>query len=107
MQPDRWRRIKEILETGLRLSGNERLDYVGRACGDDAQLREEVQSLIDAYEESGDALEIAPRAPADPLIGSLLGPYRVAELIGSGGMGSVYRAERADNVYQKEVAVKV
>src|ERR1041384_921934 len=54
MQPERWRRIKELLDVGLRLDRGERSDYLARACGDDAELRDEVQSLIEAYEESGD-----------------------------------------------------
>ena len=79
-----------------------------RACEGDAELREEVQSLIDAYEEDGDTLEPSrPERPADPLIGTTVGTYRIVEHIGSGGMGSVYRAERADEVFQKEVAIKV
>ena len=49
----------------------------------------------------------AGAARPDPLIGTLLGPYRIVEHIGSGGMGSVYRAERADEAFEKEVAIKV
>jgi serine/threonine protein kinase len=107
MQPDRWRRIKEVLDVSLRLAPAERPEYLARVCDGDQELRDEVDSLIEAYEEAGDELETTPPAPKDPLLGAMLGPYRVVELIGSGGMGSVYRAERADDVYQKEVAIKV
>jgi eukaryotic-like serine/threonine-protein kinase len=107
MHPERWRRIKEVLDVSLRLAPAERPEYLARVCADDSDLREEVDSLIEAYEEAGDELETAPAAPRDPLLGAMLGPYRLVDLIGSGGMGSVYRAERADDAYRKEVAIKV
>src|SRR6185436_16474420 len=47
------------------------------------------------------------QAPADPVLGTRLGAYQVEELIGSGGMGSVYRAVRVDEAFHKEVAIKV
>ncbi len=108
MHPERWRRIKEILDVGLRLESAEREAYLARVCEGDVELREEVQSLIVAYEEGGDALEpVRPERPADPLIGAIVDRYRILEHIGSGGMGSVYRAQRADEAFEKEVAVKV
>src|SRR6185369_6088874 len=58
--------------------------------------------------DSGESFEARPGTRAqDPLIGSMLGPYRIVDHIGSGGMGSVYRARRADDVFEKEAAVKV
>ena len=42
-----------------------------------------------------------------PWIGKHIGPYRLVEEIGSGGMGEVYRAIRADDEYQKQVAIKL
>src|SRR3954464_6785322 len=76
MQPDRWQRIKEVLDVALRLEVSERDEYLVRSCEGDADLREEVQSLIDAYEEDGDTLEPArPEPPADPLIGTNVGTY--------------------------------
>jgi eukaryotic-like serine/threonine-protein kinase len=45
--------------------------------------------------------------PTDPLLGARLGSYEIVEVIGSGGMGAVYRAFRADAAFQKEVAIKV
>ena len=43
----------------------------------------------------------------DPLIGKLVGPYRIVEEIGQGGMGSVYKADRADDAFKRDVAVKI
>src|SRR5262245_47238938 len=108
MNPERWRRIKEILDVSLNLDPTERDAYLTRSCEGDADLRGEVVSLIAAYESSGDMLE--PKTPppgSEALIGTLLGPYKITEHIGDGGMGAVFRAVRADDAFEKEVAIKV
>jgi len=108
MNPDRWQRIKEVLDVCLRLAPSERDEYLARRCEGDTDLRDEVVSLIDAYQSAGDLLEPQPPSPpSDTLLGTLLGPYKIAEHIGDGGMGAVYRGLRADEVFEKEVAVKV
>src|SRR5512133_2664063 len=107
MHPERWQRIKEILDRGLRLDPKERVAYLDRVCEGDQELSQEVRSLIEAYDEAGEVFEAPPPSLADALIGSMLGPYRVIDLIGTGGMGSVYRARRADEAFEKEVAVKL
>jgi Tol biopolymer transport system component len=111
MHPDRWKRVKELLDVALRLEGAERAEYLARQCDGDAELLDEVQSLIEAYEEAGDVFDAPPPGPSapacDPMIGARLGQYKVVDLVGSGGMGSVYRARRADQVFDKEVAIKV
>ncbi len=63
MDPERWRRIKAILEVSLQLHGCDREEYLGRMCGSDIELQEEVRSLIEAYESSGELFEKAPHAP--------------------------------------------
>jgi Tol biopolymer transport system component len=108
MHPERWKRIKEILDVSLEMAPEERASYLARVCEGDSELLEEVRSLIEAYEDAGDSFESKQVArPADPMIGTTLGPYRILDHIGSGGMGAVYRARRADEAFEKEVAVKV
>ena len=108
MNPERWKRVKELLDVSLGLAPGERADYLTRVCEGDTELRTEVESLIEAHEAAGDLFETpALREPADPMLGMRLGAYQVMECIGSGGMGAVYRAVRADEVFQKEVAIKV
>jgi eukaryotic-like serine/threonine-protein kinase len=108
MHPERWKKIKEVLDIALRLDPAERGDYLTRACEDDTEMRQEIESLLDAHEASGEWLEKpALQEPPDAVIGARLGAYEVVELIGNGGMGSVYRGVRIDEAYQKEVAIKV
>jgi tetratricopeptide (TPR) repeat protein len=75
-------------------------------------VRRRVEQLIAAWDHSAGFLEspalasaASPSAGMPP--GTRLGPWRLVSVIGSGGMGTVYRAERADDQFTQEVAVKV
>src|ERR1022692_4153931 len=112
MSSGRWERTKEILEQALRLAAQERQAYLGAACGADADLRRELESLIASYEEAGssflgaDASEVLQLTPPRALSsGTELGPYELIELLGTGGMGEVYRAR--DARLDRIVAIKI
>jgi Tol biopolymer transport system component len=108
MHPERWKRVKEVLDVSLGLAPAERVAYLTRVCETDGDLRDEVESLIEAYEADHELLEKpALPEPPDPMLGARLGAYELMERIGSGGMGWVYRAVRADEAFHKEVAIKV
>src|ERR1044072_6318112 len=108
MHAERWKRIKEVLDVSLRLPPEERPAYLNRICENDQELRDEVESLIAAHEEAGDLFEPASPPPVERLQpGMRLGPYEIVEHVGEGGMGAVYRAVRADQAFQKEVAIKL
>jgi serine/threonine protein kinase len=101
MTRERWERVKDILAVLEGMDGPARQAALDQACDDDAELREEVVSLL-AQE---DRIDVFDRAPAgEP---AQIGPYRIRKLLGSGGMGAVYLAERCDDQYRKLVAIKL
>ena len=80
----------------------------------DEGLRAEVETLLAAHDEaenlgslSSPAFDLGDARRADPLVGRQIGPWRLEERIGEGGMGTVYRAERADGAYERTVAIKL
>jgi serine/threonine protein kinase len=70
-------------------------------CGDRIELRRELESLLGAHERTGAFMRMPERD------GLLIGAWRLLERIGSGGMGDVYLAERADGAYAGRAAVKM
>ncbi len=103
MNPDRWLRIKAVFQEASELDAGERARYLAQACGDDAELRSEVEKLLAA-----DALvNAAPNRESSRPQVPRIGPYEVIREIGRGGMGTVYLAARADHAYAKQVAIKV
>lgn len=117
----------QLFARALERPADERNAYLAQACGADAALRAEVESLLAAHERAGAFLRepalptprpaFAPedderRTEADaPLaeswIGRRIGAYRITGVLGSGGMGTVLLGERADAQFDKRVAVKV
>ena len=106
--------LKSIFAHALDLrSPVNRARYLAEACGDDASLRGEVDSLLWAYEAAGNFLETPsiPMMSQDDLPdyegpGSVIGPYKLLEVIGEGGMGVVYMAEQTHPIRRK-VALKI
>jgi non-specific serine/threonine protein kinase/serine/threonine-protein kinase len=117
MTPERWQQVKQVLATALEVSPDERPAFLDRNCEGDDSLRHDVEKLLaDEHQLShgfldhvGLATAAAAILPADESfwIGRRVGPYKITEQIGAGGMGEVYRAVRVDDHYKKEVALKV
>jgi non-specific serine/threonine protein kinase/serine/threonine-protein kinase len=112
---ERWAVAKATFTEALECPTGERSDFLNTACGGDASLRAEVESLLAAHAGSDDFLNDAARerlrADVTHAIGlepgARLGAYRVIREIARGGMGTVYLAERADAEYEQQVAIKL
>jgi serine/threonine protein kinase/Tfp pilus assembly protein PilF len=126
MSPERWKQIEGAFNAALELPPEERAVFLDRACGDDSELRLAIERLLNADEQAGDFIAVPPQVSsltrpveptiieeslevslADQMIGRQIGPWRVEREIGRGGMGAVYLATRADNEFQKRVAIKL
>ncbi len=110
---ERWQQIKAIVAEALEHhSAETRAALVAERCGDDPQLRREVESLLDQTTSGLENFAEQAAAPLRPDRGRLkagrrLGPWAIIRELGRGGMGAVYLAQRADGAFEKQVAVKV
>ncbi len=115
MNPDDWQRVKELFEAAQSQPAERRARWLAAACGQQ-HIRAEVESLLAAHESAGEFIErppaeeiaeaVARLAPSE-LTGQRVGPWRLVEEIGHGGMGTVWRGVRADGAFEKEVAIKL
>ncbi len=103
MERERWQRIDSLFKAALDLAPGERSAFLDESCAGDAGLRKEIESLL-AHDRAGSFLgspaseEAARLLAADgagSLAGQTIGPYKVLERIGAGGMGEVYLALHA------------
>ncbi len=118
-------KLQEIFEQVVGIDGAQRAAYLAGACGDDAALRAEVEALLRAHEDAarfmasptaGSLIEATPTADSSASVtlaapiregpGARIGPYKLLQLIGEGGFGSVFMAEQEKPVSRK-VALKI
>lgn len=120
MSPERWQQIEEIFQVALDMTPREREQYILSASGHDLELKIEVSNLLSQFDEASSFIEqpLYDQSQAgvlvslmnddeDPMLGSLLGAYRIEREVGRGGMGAVYEAVRADGLFRRRVAIKL
>ena len=119
MNAERWKLVDDLLHSALELPAEQRNDYLQRMCASDSALVEEVKSLLTSDRRAGaflasPAIQAAAQAAAasaeqellESLEGHTVSQYRILKMLGRGGMGSVWLAERSDGRFQRQVAIK-
>jgi len=109
-----WQRVEAVFYAALEQPSAERATFLDYACGDDLALRKEVESLLDASDKTFGFLQRPVQEAARYLdeteeitSGRQIGSYRLLRVLGEGGMGRVYLAARADDMYRQQVAIKL
>jgi Tol biopolymer transport system component len=103
IDPDHWEQIEQVYHAALERAPGLRGAFLAEACKGDQELQREVEALLT---QEGSRPGPAGQ-PTQTIVvpGAQLGPYKIEELIGAGGMGQVFRA--VDTRLGREVAVKV
>ncbi len=114
MQPERAARVAEIVGRSLEVGGGERTQLIAKLCGEETELRVEVESLLNYQKKARDFMEAPAYECVAPLVvdaapglrtGQILGDYKILSLLGEGGMGEVYLGE--DTARGRNVAIKL
>lgn len=109
----RWQRVEELFYAALELDPAARSAFLDATCGQDLVLREELESLLRSSQHSLNfarkaVVEVAQQqSNAHVRAGERIGAYRLMKVLGKGGMGTVYLAARADDLYEQRVAIKL
>jgi non-specific serine/threonine protein kinase/serine/threonine-protein kinase len=115
---ENWPKVKEIFSAALELKPDERISFLNTACAADENLRSEVLGLLSAHDSSGDFIQHPAVVDVGFLVnddtnhsaaaaGQHIGTYEIIRELGRGGMGAVYLASRADEAFDKQVALKL
>jgi len=120
-----WSEVNKLIDRALELEERERIAYLEEQCAGNAELLAEAKDYLSHIEQAENddtflesniaassdlyrqlqAEELSVRNPS-PLIGRIIGHYKITNELGEGGMGCVYLAERADGEFEQQVAIK-
>jgi len=118
---DRWQKVRDLFDQLVDLPPAARERFLDEQCGDDVDLRRELVQLVVIDHHASDAakstgpltkaigavVEANTREGREALLGTVIGSYRLAEVIGHGGTGTVYLADRMDDQYSAQAAIKI
>lgn len=99
-----WKKVQKLFNEAIELQKEERLQYLKEQCGQDLSLYNEVISLLSADEDihpvlnkkASDLINIEEKLN---FVGQQIGNYKIVEEIATGGMGTVFLAERCDGFF--------
>lgn len=110
LSPDQWQALSPYLDRALSLSREERARWLEALRAENPVLAGQLQQLLNLHQaaEQKGLLETSPTLPPGiaGLAGQTLGAYKLISLIGQGGMGTVWLAERSDGRFQRKAAIK-
>jgi len=115
MTPERWQQIKQCFDQVLSLPETEQERFLRQHCRNDPDLKQAVQRLLRHNRAQTTPLRQVLAAELEDYLdkqfsirpGEQLGSYRLRRMIGAGGMGVVYLAERSDDQFRQQVAIKL
>jgi len=109
MKPEVWARVKILLDEAWDMDSLAREQYLDQACKGDHSLLQQVNALLAVGDDQDSFLEkpVLATMAQDSIEGRKLGSYRIVKELGRGGMGSVFLADREDEAFEKQVAVKL